>query len=119
LARQALRVLGCAYRKFSSFPERFEAAVIEKELVFAGLVAMIDPPRPEVIKAISTCKQAGIKPVMITGDHKVTAVAIAQELGMLEEGSLALSGEEFDSLKPEEYREESKNTSVCPGFTRA
>ncbi|RFT16150.1 MAG: Cation-transporting ATPase [Candidatus Saccharicenans subterraneus] len=105
LARQALRVLGCAYRKFSSFPEKLEATAIEKELVFAGLVAMIDPPRPEVIKAIADCKRAGIKPVMITGDHKVTAVAIARELGMLDEGALALSGEEFDSLKPEEYRE--------------
>lgn len=105
LARQALRVLGCAYRKFPAYPEKMEAAYIEKDLVFTGLVAMIDPPRPEVIEAISACKRAGIKPVMITGDHKVTAVAIARELGMLEEGALALSGEEFDSLKPEEYQD--------------
>ncbi|MDI6849788.1 MAG: cation-translocating P-type ATPase [Candidatus Saccharicenans sp.] len=112
LAGHALRVLGCAYRKFSSFPEKFESAVIETGLVFTGLVAMIDPPRPEVIAAISACKKAGIKPVMITGDHKVTAVAIARELGMLEEGSLALSGEEFDSLKPEEYRDRVQNIQV-------
>ncbi|MCX8160524.1 MAG: calcium-translocating P-type ATPase, SERCA-type [Candidatus Saccharicenans sp.] len=112
LARQALRVLGCAYRKFPSFPEKLEAAAIEKELVFVGLVAMIDPPRPEVIRAIADCKKAGIKPVMITGDHKVTAVAIARELGMLEEGAMALSGEEFDSLKPEEYREQVEKIQV-------
>jgi len=105
LARQALRVLGCAYRKFPSYPQKLEAAYIENDLVFTGLVAMIDPPRPEVIEALSACKKAGIKPVMITGDHKVTAVAIAKELGMLEEGALALSGEEFDSLKPDEYQD--------------
>lgn len=105
LAGQALRVLGFAYRRFSSYPEKLEASAIEKDLVFTGLVAMIDPPRPEVIKAILDCKKAGIKPVVITGDHKITAVAIAKELGMLEDGGLALSGEELDRLKPEEYQE--------------
>jgi Ca2+-transporting ATPase len=105
LAGKALRVLGCAYRRLSSLPEELEASSVEKDLVFAGLVAMIDPPRPEVIQAISACKMAGIKPVMITGDHKATAVAIAGELGMLEDGALALSGEEFDDLKPEEYQD--------------
>ncbi|MDD8031379.1 MAG: calcium-transporting P-type ATPase, PMR1-type [Acidobacteriota bacterium] len=104
LAEKAMRILACAYRKLSSLPEKLEAASIEKDLVFAGLVAMIDPPRPEVIQAVAACKMAGIKPIMITGDHKATAVAIAKELGMLEEGALALSGEEFDRLKPEDYQ---------------
>ncbi len=112
LAGQALRVLGCAYRRFLSYPQKLEAAAIEKDLVFVGLVAMIDPPRPEVIQAIADCKRAGIKPVMITGDHKVTAVAIARELGMLEEGALALSGQEFESLTPEEYREQVEKIQV-------
>ncbi|MCR4397302.1 MAG: HAD-IC family P-type ATPase, partial [Candidatus Saccharicenans sp.] len=66
LARQALRVLGCAYRRWPAYPEKLEARAIEKDLVFAGLVAMIDPPRPEVVQAIAACKKAGIKPVMIT-----------------------------------------------------
>jgi len=112
LAQQALRVLGCAYRRFPFYPEKLEAQAIEKDLVFAGLVAMIDPPRPEVVQAIAACKKAGIKPVMITGDHKVTALAIARELGMLEEGALALSGEELDSLKPEEYQERVEKIQV-------
>ena len=104
LAEKALRILACAYRKLSALPEKLEAASIEKDLVFTGLVAMIDPPRPEVIQAVAACKMAGIKPIIITGDHKATAVAIAKELGMLEEGALALSGEEFDRLKPEDYQ---------------
>ncbi|MGB9906511.1 MAG: calcium-translocating P-type ATPase, SERCA-type [Candidatus Saccharicenans sp.] len=112
LARQALRVLGCAYRHLPAYPEKLEAQAIEKDLVFAGLVAMIDPPRPEVVQAIAACKKAGIKPVMITGDHKVTALAIARELGMLEEGALAISGEELDDLKPEEYQERVEKIQV-------
>ncbi|MDH7493597.1 MAG: calcium-translocating P-type ATPase, SERCA-type [Candidatus Saccharicenans sp.] len=112
LARQALRVLGCAYRRWPAYPEKLEARAIEKDLVFAGLVAMIDPPRPEVVQAIAACKKAGIKPVMITGDHKVTALAIARELGMLEEGALAVSGEELDDLKPEEYQERVEKIQV-------
>lgn len=112
LAQQALRVLGCAYRRFPSYPEKLEVQAIEKDLVFAGLVAMIDPPRPEVVQAIADCKKAGIKPIMITGDHKMTALAIARELGMLEEGAQALSGEELDSLKPEEYQERVEKIQV-------
>jgi Ca2+-transporting ATPase len=103
LACRALRVLGCAYRKFSGLPEILDASALEKELVFVGLVAMIDPPREEVIEAMTACRQAGVKPVMITGDHKVTAVAIARELGMLNEDALALSGEELDRLSPDEF----------------
>ncbi len=105
LASQALRVLGCAYRRFPSFPAKLDAGSVEKDLVFVGLVAMIDPPRPEALTAITSCKRAGIKPVMITGDHKTTAVAIARELGLLEENGLAISGEELDKMRPEEYQE--------------
>ncbi|MGB9892809.1 MAG: calcium-translocating P-type ATPase, SERCA-type [Candidatus Saccharicenans sp.] len=112
LAEKALRVLGCAYRKFSVWPESLEAGAIEKDLVFVGLVAMIDPPRPEVIQAVSACKKAGIKPVMITGDHKVTAVAIARELGLLEDEALAVSGEELDNMRPDEYQEKVEKIRV-------
>jgi len=112
LAEKALRVLACAYRVFPEWPEKLEAASVEKDLVFIGLVAMIDPPRPEVVRAVAACKQAGIKPVMITGDHKVTAVAIARKLGMLEEGALALSGEEFDRLESDEYQKQVEKIQV-------
>jgi len=104
LAGQALRVLAVAYRRFSRPPDTYEAGIIEKGLVFAGLIAMIDPPREEVKKAMASCAQAGIKTVMITGDHKNTAVAIAKELGFFKQGSRALTGEELDRLSEEEFR---------------
>ncbi|MGB9862188.1 MAG: calcium-transporting P-type ATPase, PMR1-type [Candidatus Saccharicenans sp.] len=105
LAARALRVLGCAYRKFPALPEKLDASEIEKDLVFVGLLAMIDPPRPEAMEAVAACRRASIKPVMITGDHKITAVAIARELGMLDEGAEAITGEELDRLAPEEFEE--------------
>jgi Ca2+-transporting ATPase len=82
LADQALRVLAVAYRVLDAPPEKYDAALVEKDLVFAGLVAMIDPPREEVKLAVAKCKTAGIKVVMITGDHKNTADAIGRELGI-------------------------------------
>jgi len=112
LASQALRVLGCAYRKFPALPEKLEASEIEKDLVFVGLLAMIDPARAEAVAAVAACRRAGIKPVMITGDHKVTAVAIAKELGMLEEGAEAVSGEELDEMTPEEFEEKVSRIQV-------
>ncbi|MBC7363438.1 MAG: calcium-transporting P-type ATPase, PMR1-type [Candidatus Aminicenantes bacterium] len=112
LASQALRVLGCAYRKFSALPEKLEASEIEKDLVFVGLLAMIDPPRPEAVEAIAACRRAGIKPVMITGDHKVTAVAIAKELGLLDEGAEAVSGEELEAMTAEEFEEKVSHIQV-------
>jgi Ca2+-transporting ATPase len=102
LASQALRVLAVACRPFEQPPASYEAHVIEQDLVFLGLVAMIDPARPEVKEAIKRCTAAGIKTVMITGDHKNTAVAIARELGIFKEGSLALSGEELDTISDDE-----------------
>jgi len=112
LAKQALRVLGCAYRVMPSLPDKMEASSIEKDLVFTGLVAMIDPPRSEAIDAMSKCLQAGIKPVMITGDHKITAMAIASEMGMLQPGSEALSGEELNSLSQEELEKRVEKIQV-------
>ncbi|HRD01075.1 MAG TPA: calcium-translocating P-type ATPase, SERCA-type [Candidatus Saccharicenans sp.] len=112
LAKQALRVLGCAYRILPSLPEKMDESSIEKDLTFAGLVAMIDPPRSEAIEAINKCLQAGIKPVMITGDHKTTAMAIASEMGMLQPGAEALSGEELDSLSQEELEKRVEKIQV-------
>jgi Ca2+-transporting ATPase len=99
MAGEALRVLGVAYRVL---PPHVRGDDAEADMAFAGLVGMIDPPRPEVKDAIKKCRQAGIKPVMITGDHKLTAVAIGRELGLLDKG-LALSGEELDKLSEPEF----------------
>jgi Ca2+-transporting ATPase len=100
MAGDALRVLGMAYKHLPDTPGTTEA--IEQEMVFVGLVGMIDPPREEVKQAIKLCDGAGIKSVMITGDHKLTAVAIAKELGLLKEG-IALTGAELDNLSDEEF----------------
>ena len=112
LSGQALRVLAVAYREFAGLPERFEPEVIENGLVFAGLVAMIDPPREEVKDAIAKCRDSGIVPVMITGDHKNTAVAIARELGFFDEDALALTGEELDRLSDEAFARDVTRTTV-------
>ncbi|MFH1288762.1 MAG: cation-translocating P-type ATPase [bacterium] len=112
LAGKALRVLGVAYKVLETLPAEISAKSIEKDLIFLGLVAMIDPARPEVKKAMEECKTAGIKTVMITGDHKNTATAIAKELGFFSENSLALTGEELDNLNEEEFSKEVKNVSV-------
>ena len=101
---QAMRVLATAYRVLKVVPEQIgETAAIEKDLTFAGLIAMSDPPREEAKEAIRRCQQAGIKTVMITGDHKGTAVAIAKSLGFFEEDSLALTGAELDALDEMEF----------------
>ncbi len=98
LTDQAMRVLGVAYRDVDGHAGKLENDVVEKDLTFVGLVAMIDPPRDEVKQAMQECVTAGIKTVMITGDHKNTATAIARQLGFFKEDSLALSGEELDKL---------------------
>ncbi len=100
MAGEALRVLGMAYRQLSEIPTRKEDS--ETGMVFVGLAGMIDPPREEVREAVKLCDQAGIKSVMITGDHKLTAIAIAKELGILKEG-VALTGAEIDKLSDEEF----------------
>ena len=95
-----MRVLGVAYRDLDGEPGQLEADAVEQDLTFVGLVAMIDPPREEVKQAMPECVTAGIKTVMITGDHKNTATAIAKQLGFFREDSLALSGDELDQLEP-------------------
>jgi len=112
LADQAMRVLALAYRKIEEVPAKYEACDIERELVFLGLAAMIDPPRDEVKKALADCASAGIRTVMVTGDHKNTAVAIAGELGLFRPGDIAVSGEEFDKLSEEEFAARLENISV-------
>ena len=104
MAVSALRVLGLAY----SYADELK----EENLVFLGLVGMIDPPRPECKNAVSIFKQAGITTIMITGDHKTTALAIAKELGIADENGEALSGDEIDALSPEELQEKVKTVHV-------
>ncbi|MCC6398769.1 MAG: cation-translocating P-type ATPase, partial [Bacteroidetes bacterium] len=109
MAGEALRVLAVAYRRLES-ESRMEEA--EHELVFAGLIGMQDPPRPEVRDAIHTCEQAGIRPVMITGDHRLTAVAVARELGILKHGSGVLTGEDLEGITDEDLRARVLDTDV-------
>jgi P-type Ca2+ transporter type 2C len=112
LTSSAMRVLAIGYRILKGIPESYGAEAIEKDLVFLGLVAMIDPAREEVKDAIQKCSTAGIKTVMITGDHRNTAVAIAKQLGFFKEGSIALTGEEFDKLTDEELYDKIENIPV-------
>jgi len=112
LASLAMRVLAIGYKVLDRVPESYTAEAIEKDLVFLGLAAMIDPPREEVKKAIEKCSAAGIKTVMITGDHKNTAVAIAKELGFFKQDLLALTGEELDRLSDDELYEKIEFTPV-------
>jgi Ca2+-transporting ATPase len=108
MAKEGLRVLALAYKKM----KKFEESKAEKDLIFLGLVGIIDPPRKEVKEAIEKCKQAGIKPVMVTGDHKLTATAIAKEIGLMEEGEEVLTGEEIESMGEEELEERIEKISV-------
>ncbi|MEM2437670.1 MAG: cation-transporting P-type ATPase, partial [Thermoproteota archaeon] len=101
LAENALRVLGIAYRRLPENIKHDEA--VEREMVFLGLQGMIDPPREEAIEANKTCQKAGIKTVMITGDHKLTAIAVAKEVGIFKEGDIVLTGDELDKLSDEEF----------------
>ena len=102
-ADQALRVLCCAMRLWDKEPAAYDAAALENELCYLGLSAMIDPIRPEVKDAIAECRTAGIRPVMITGDHKDTAIAIATQLGILDGGLLAITGAELDKIPEESF----------------
>jgi Ca2+-transporting ATPase len=111
LAGQAMRVLAVAYRDLSD-KEKIEVDTVEKGLTFVGLVAMIDPPREEVRQAIRECMTAGIKTVMITGDHKNTAAAIAKQLGFFQEDSMALAGDELDRLSQEQLERQVEKIPV-------
>lgn len=111
MSKDALRVLGFAKREISSIPKE-DNENIEYDLTFIGMVGMIDPPRTEVIDAVNTCKEAGIRTIMITGDHKVTATTIAHELGIWNEGNTVISGDELDNLGDDELDEAVKNATV-------
>ena len=112
LAGNALRVLAFAYKKVPAAEEGVEDDAIEKGLVFVGLQGMIDPPRAEAIEANKICRKAGIKTVMITGDHKLTAVAVAREVGIFNEGDLVLTGADLDKINDEEFNKEVEKVSV-------
>ena len=111
-ADRALRVLACGYKQLSCVPEDQSPDNIENELVFCGLVGMIDPGRPEVKAAIEESRGAGIRPIMITGDHKDTAVAIALELGIIKDKSEAITGAELDDISDEDFKEKVTQYSV-------
>ena len=111
-ADRALRVLACGYKQLSCVPEDQSPDNIENELVFCGLVGMIDPVRPEVKAAIEECRGAGIRPIMITGDHKDTAVAIALELGIIKDKSEAITGAELDDISDDDFKEKVTQYSV-------
>jgi len=113
LADKALRVLAAAYRMHETAPASYEEpAEIENGLIFLGLVGMIDPVRPEVTLAIEECRRAGIRPIMITGDHRDTAAAIARQLGILGEGQLAITGAMLDEISDEELARDIEKYSV-------
>lgn len=112
MSADALRVLAVAYKEIDSVPENPTTDDLETGLTFMGLVGMIDPPRPEAKEAVAVCRRAGIKPVMITGDHVVTATAIAKELGIYLEGDLAITGAELDRMSDGELDEKVKSISV-------
>jgi P-type Ca2+ transporter type 2C len=98
MANSALRVLAMAFKDLPQAPGKVEIGELEHELIFLGLLGMIDPARPEVLDAVAKCNTAGIKPIMITGDHKSTALAIAREIGIYNEGSVAITGAELEKM---------------------
>ena len=112
MSESALRVLAIACKETERVPDEPTSEELENGLTLVGLVGMIDPPRPEVRDAVTVCRGAGIKPVMITGDHVVTASAIAKELGILEEGDLAITGPQLDAMTDRELDEQVERISV-------
>ncbi len=112
MAKEALRVLGCAYKVIDHFPSKEEMKNIENNLTFIGMVGMIDPPRQEAKVAVEKCKTAGIKTVMITGDHKITATAIARELEILENDDEAITGQDLENMTDEELEKNVRHYSV-------
>ena len=112
MADRALRVLACAERRWNAQPESCEPEYLEQQLCFTGLCGMIDPVRPEVKDAIVECRQAGIRPIMITGDHIDTAAAIARELGILTEDTRAITGSELSDMSDETFEKQFRSISV-------
>ena len=115
MAEQALRVIAVAYSELNSLPSKIDSTTIENNLIFVGLIGMIDPPREGVKEAVATCRRAGIKTVMITGDHIATAKAIAKELGILKGNNLAITGAELDKINQKELE---KNIMAYSVFAR-
>lgn len=111
MAAQALRVVAVAFRQWSEKPPLTEEA-LERNLVFAGMAGMVDPPRPEVKEAVHLCRQAGIRPVMITGDHVLTAEAIGRELGIYQKGDCAVTGAELDKMSDKELETAAETCTV-------
>ncbi len=111
LAQNGMRVLGVGLRPLDSPPAAQETEGLEKDLILVGLFGMIDPPRPEVMDAVQTCKSAGIRPVMITGDHPLTARHIAKQIGITDRDDF-VSGQELDNLSESELKEKARDTSV-------
>ncbi len=112
MAGKALRVLCAAFRKYDGMPDSFEPSDLENGLTLIGLTGMIDPIRPEVVDAIQECREAGIRPVMITGDHRDTAVAIATQLGIITDDSQAITGARLDEISDDELKDTIGNYSV-------
>jgi Ca2+-transporting ATPase len=112
MGSRALRVLGGARRIFFALPEAVSSENCERELTFLGLVGMTEPVRPVAINAISICRRAGIRPIMITGDHKNTAAAIAQELEILSPDELAITGEALSQMSEKEFEQKVAQISV-------
>lgn len=112
LAAQGLRVLGFAYRPLEALPPEDSVETTEQQLVWLGLVGMLDAPRPEVRQAVVRCREAGIRPVMITGDHQLTAQAIALDLGIANQGDLVLNGQELEKFSPTDLEAQVNNVSV-------
>ena len=112
MADKALRVLAAAKKDLSDVPAVYDSETVECDLCFVGLVGMIDPVRPEVKPAIDECRSAGIRPIMITGDHKDTAIAIAMQLGIITDASQAITGTELDDISDEAFDTEVEKYSV-------
>ena len=112
MAKEALRVLACGYKEIDHKPTKEDIKHFEKDLIFIGMVGMIDPPREEAKKAVEKCKTAGIKTVMITGDHKITATAIAKKLGILENEEEAITGADLEKMSDEDLEKNVRKYSV-------
>ena len=117
MANNALRVIAVSYLDIETLPNKIEQSTIENNLIFVGLIGMIDPPRPGVKEAVKTCRQAGIKTVMITGDHIATAMAIAKELQILKTGDKAITGAELDKIPQKQLEKTIENYSVFARVT--
>jgi Ca2+-transporting ATPase len=112
MASSALRILAAAYRHLPNVPKELNETTIEEDFVFVGLVGIMDPPREEAVEANKQCEEAGIKTVMITGDHKLTAVAVAKEVGIMKEDSLVLTGAELDAMSEGDFEKIVENVAV-------